>query len=153
LDQLYSRTEPPDAGDAVSALPQEASGGGDGAEGIMSALPRRRPQRRSALRGGRAPVAQAPVAASTARAGAAQALAAAEPLDERHLRAVDDARPVPVPRRRRSKRATLPPPREPAPGIGRLALDGALETAKFPWRVAAELTRHAAGSITGTLRR
>ena len=146
LDQLYSRTETPEADDAVSALPQEASGGGDGPIGIMSALPHRRPHRRSARRGASpsVPVIAAPVAA---------AAAIAEPVEARHLKPVADAGDEVPARRPRSRRRTLPPPYEPPPGIGRLALDGAMETAKFPWRVAAELARQAAGSITGTLRR
>jgi hypothetical protein len=151
LDQLYSRTETPEAGDALGALPQEASGGGEGPAGIMSALPRRRPHRRSALRETQP---SAPVAAAGASgAAAAQAVAVTEPVEDRHLRAVGDPRVAPVARRGRSKRKTLPPPPEPAPGIGRLALDGAVATAKLPWRVAAEVTRQAAGSISGTLRR
>ncbi len=152
MDQLYSRTETPDAADAVSALPQEASGGGDGPIGIMSALPHRRPHRRSALRDAGPPA--VPVAAATSGvARAAAAVAETEPVEERHLRPVGSAPVERAPRRQRPRRKTLPPPREPAPGIGRLALDGAVETAKFPWRVAAELARQAAGSITGTLRR
>jgi hypothetical protein len=150
LDQLYSRTETPEADDAVGALPQEASGDGDGPIGIMSALPRRRPHRRSALRGEsrRTPVVAASVVTS---AGAAAAIA--EPVEARHLKPVaDSGDKVPAPRPR-SRRKTLPPAHEPAPGIARLALDGAMETAKLPWRVTAELARQAAGSITGTLRR
>jgi hypothetical protein len=151
LDQLYSRTGTPDADDAVSALPQEASGGGEGPIGIMSALPRRRPHRRSALRASPGAAPAGLVAAGAG--GAAQAVATAEPVEERHLRAVGDPSLERRPRRRGPKRKTLPPPREPAPGIARLALDGALETARFPWRVAAELARQTAGSISGTLRR
>jgi hypothetical protein len=152
VDHLYSRTETPNADDAVSALPQEASGDGDGPIGIMSALPRRRPHRRSALRDAGAPA----VTVAAATGGAAQtaaAVAQSEPVEERHLRPVGSTPAERAPRRSRPRRKTLPPPREPAPGIGRLALDGAVETAKFPWRVAAELARQAAGSITGTLRR
>ena len=150
MDQLYSRTETPEADDAVSAPPQEASGGGDGPIGIMWALPHRRPHRRSARRGESpsVPVMAAPVAASGAAAAAI-----AEPVEARHLKPVADAGDEVPARRPRSRRRTLPPPYEPPPGIGRLALDGAMETAKFPWRVAAELARQAAGSISGTLRR
>jgi hypothetical protein len=152
LDQLYSRTEMPDGSDARNELPDQGSGAGAGL-GIMSALPRRRPHRRSPMRKLARP------AANRMSGGAvpAQAVAvAAEPAEAHpHLKpvpggssaALDSHRP------RRSKRRTLPPPREPAPGIGRLALDGMVQTAKLPWRVAAEVARQAAGSVAGTLRR
>jgi hypothetical protein len=151
LDQLYSRTETPDADDAVGALQPEASGGGEAPVGILSALPHRRAHRRSALRTTSEPVVPV-VAASGAATAAAQAVAV-EPVDERHLKAVADERELVATRRRRSGRRTLPPPPEPAPSIGRLALDGAMATARLPWRVAAEVARQAADSISGTLRR
>jgi hypothetical protein len=173
LDQLYSRTETPEAGDAAGAPQEEASGAAEGPVGILSGLPHRRAHRRSARRGresaavtaaGRAPAtASAPAAPSAAapaappvRGGASAAAAqavAVDPAEERHLHAVADLQLAPVARRRRPRRKTLPPPREPAPGIAQLALDGAVATAKLPWRVAGELARQAAGSISGTLRR
>jgi hypothetical protein len=148
LDQLYSRTETPEARDAASAVPEAAVGGG--ADGIMSALPRRRPHRRSSLRAGSGG-AEAP--AAVAGGAAVQAVAVAEEPAPRHLRAVSGAVPGPPASRRSRHRRTLPPPREPAPGIGRLALDGMVESVKLPWRVAAEVARQAAGAIPGTLRR
>jgi len=153
LDQLYSRTETPDGSDAGGELPEGPSGDGFGAAGIMSALPHRRPHRRSARRHHAAPR-PAPGVTGAAAAVAAQAVETvpAEPVP--HLSAVADDVALPRPRRRAAgRRRTLPPPAEPAPGIARLALDGVVETAKFPWRVAAEVARQAAGSVAGTLRR
>ena len=74
--------------------------------GIMSALPHRRPHRRSALRGESRSV---PVVAAPVQAAAAAA-AIAEPLEERHLRPVADAGDEVAPRPPRSRRKTLPPP-------------------------------------------
>ena len=56
-------------------------------------------------------------------------------------------------RRNQAKRSRLPAPEEPAPGIGRLALDGAVETAKLPLRLAEHLTRQALVSVARGLRR
>jgi hypothetical protein len=147
LDQLYSRTETPDASDAGGPLPAGASADSTVSAGIMSALPRRRPQRRSTHR-------HPGIARGTAVV-AAQAIEPEPAEDPRpHLRAVADGATTTNKRRRsKSRRPSLPPPKEPAPGIHRLAFDGMVETAKFPWRVAAEVARQAAGSMAGTLRR
>ena len=127
MDQLYSRTETPDAGDAVGVLQQEASGGGEEPVGILSSLPHRRAHRRSALRSRESavtPVARAPVAAAAgvappptsagaagagASAVAAQAVAVVDPAEARHLHAVGDpgVSPAPAGAVRRARRFLL----------------------------------------------
>ena len=134
MDQLYSRTEMPDGNRVPGAVPEPAPDAGTEAGSIMSALPRRRVYRRSELR---APVVEGAVAI------------AAVPEEHPRLQPVAGSVPVPTSTRgpRRRSRRTLPPPREPAPGIGRLAVDGVVAAGKLPWRVAAEVARQAAGAL------
>jgi hypothetical protein len=69
------------------------------------------------------------------------------------------SKPAPPPRTRGPARPAPPPRRDPvdrsehAPGLPRLALDGAIEAAKLPLKVGANLTFRALDAVAKNLRR
>ena len=66
--------------------------------------------------------------------------------------AASRARTATAPRRATAKR-TVARPAESAPGLPRLALDGAIEAAKLPVKVGANVTFRALDAVTKSLRR
>jgi hypothetical protein len=105
--------------------PSPAGAGGDE---IMTKLPRTRPRRTTARRKqGQAAPRKASPKASSARRAAPPKTTAAPPQ-----------RPFPA--------------SEPAPGLPRLALDGAVEAAKFPLKVGAGITFRALDAVARSLR-
>jgi hypothetical protein len=141
---------PADGAD-LQAVEQTATAGG-----VMTNLPRRRPQRRSARRAGDAgPAAPAIRAVPETQAGEP---AAATP--RAHLTATDGGRAGMPSRPKRARRnaatarrkAVLRAAPEPPPTMGRLALDGALEAAKLPFKLGTQITMGALDSIAHALR-
>ena len=69
----------------------------------------------------------------------------------RPRRAAPVRRPLPPPRREHDPEVTTPA--QAAPGLPRLALDGAIEAAKLPVKVGANITFRALDAVAEALRR
>jgi len=151
-----TRTTPPKSGQRKAkpkASASRAKGSGDNPAGttapdIMSRLPKTRPQRTSQRRrassGGATPKSGAP------KSGARATAASPKPATSK--------RPVSTPpRRTAATSAQAPKPsasgRQSAPGLPRLALDGAAEAVKLPLKVGGRLTLRALDGIARGLRR
>jgi hypothetical protein len=139
--------EVPEADTASSSPSTPPASGGTGGEEIMAKLPHSRPRRASPRRKPR----------STARGRAGKAASPSKTAQGSRRRS--PAKPTPPAGRPSQPKAgaATPPPRpfpasEPAPGLPRLALDGAVEAAKFPLKVGAGLTLKALDAVARSLR-
>lgn len=143
--------EVPEAATASSSPSPPPASGGTGGEEIMAKLPHSRPRRASPRRKPR----------STARGRAGKAASPSKIARGSRQRSPAKATPASTAGRSGASQpkagAATPPPRpfpasEPAPGLPRLALDGAVEAAKFPLKVGAGLTLKALDAVARSLR-
>jgi hypothetical protein len=129
----------------------------------MEKLPRTRPRRSAVRRKPARARAKAPAGSGAPRkSGGGASAAAAKPASartgagaparSRRARKGRPARLVGVPG---GEKADPTPfgPAEPAPGLPRLALDGAIEAAKLPFKVGANMTFRALDTVARSLRR
>ena len=141
-----SRTKTAKAKPAGGGSKAAGEATGTSAPDIMSRLPKSRPQRASQRR--RAPVAET-AKTPAAKATAARTTAAPAKASARAKRPAG-RRPVP------SGPAVSAPPattKKDAPGLPRLAIDGATEAVKLPLKVSGRLTLKALDAVARGLRR
>jgi hypothetical protein len=151
-----TRTTPPKSGQSKpkpKTSANRAKGSGENPSGttapdIMSRLPKTRPQRANQRR---RPTAAAAAPKSRATKSGAQATAASR-------KPASAKRPVSAPARRATATsAQAPKPgaagRETAPGLPRLAVEGAAEAVKLPLKVSGRLTLRALDAVARGLRR
>ena len=127
--------DPENSGEAAGEVGEPPSEGNSG-EQIMERLPRTRPKR------------------ETPRSKAARTRAGAPPRPRSRSRTAASkkaATPPPAPERSEMDPAVFGPA-EHAPGLPRLALDGAIEAAKLPIKVGANITFRALDAVTKSLR-
>ena len=131
------------AGEAAGEVGEPPSEGNSG-EQIMERLPRTRPKRETPRSRAARTRAGGTPKAPRAKAGAARPRS-------RTAAPRKAATPPPAPERSEMDPAVFGPS-EHAPGLPRLALDGAIEAAKLPIKVGANITFRALDAVTKSLR-
>jgi hypothetical protein len=153
-----TRTTPPKSGESkakpkASASRAKGSGGenpaGTTAPDIMSRLPKTRPQRASQRR--RTTSGDAPAKARATRGAAQAATASRKPATAKRPASTSQRRDAATPAP--AARPATSGPQSQAPGLPRLAIDGAAEAVKLPLKVSGRLTLRALDAVARGLRR
>jgi hypothetical protein len=152
-----TRTTPPKGGESKAkpkASASRAKGSGENPAGttapdIMSRLPKTRPQRASQRR--RATSGDAPPKTRATRGAAQAATASRKPATAKRPASTSQRRAAATPRP--AARPATSGPQSQAPGLPRLAIDGAAEAVKLPLKVSGRLTLRALDAVARGLRR
>lgn len=144
---------PENSGKAAGEAAEPPSDGNSG-EQIMERLPRTRPKRETPRsRAARTRAGGTPKAPrAKAQAGRQATGSAARPRSRSRTAAPRKAATPPPARERSEMDSAVFGPSEHAPGLPRLALDGAIEAAKLPIKVGANITFRALDAVTKSLR-